>query len=84
MRLRSDQFLLSLEEQAACGNPPDFMPERITRASPGAIAMYNKLLDFVKDKDPITYHMVLEILEDEVEHEEDLEAILQDIETPID
>ena len=44
-----------------------------------AIETYRKLLDFVKDKDPITYHMVLEILEDEVEHEEDLEAILADM-----
>ena len=43
-----------------------------------AIETYQKLLDFIKDKDPITFKMVLEILEDEVEHEEDLEAILSD------
>ena len=46
-----------------------------------AIEVYKKLSDIVKDVDPITYHMVLEILEDEVEHEEDLEALLEDIET---
>jgi bacterioferritin len=45
-----------------------------------AIEVYQKLLETVKDKDPITYHMVLEILEDEVEHEEDLQAILEDME----
>jgi len=44
-----------------------------------AIEIYKKLLEFVKDKDPITYHLILEILEDEVEHEEDLESLLSDI-----
>lgn len=44
-----------------------------------AIDVYKSLLETVKDKDPITYNMILEILEDEVEHEEDLEAILEDI-----
>jgi bacterioferritin len=34
----------------------------------------------LKDKDSITYQLVLEILEDEVEHEEDLEALLEDLE----
>ena len=44
-----------------------------------AIDVYKKLLERVKDKDPITYAMILNILEDEVEHEEDLEAILEDM-----
>jgi len=44
-----------------------------------AIEVYSKLLDMVKDKDPITYNMVLGILEDEIEHEEDLEALLEDM-----
>jgi bacterioferritin len=44
-----------------------------------AIDIYNKLLDRVAHKDPITYHVILEILEDEVEHEDDFEAILEDI-----
>jgi bacterioferritin len=44
-----------------------------------AIDVYKALLDTLKDKDPITYNMILEILEDEVEHEEDLEAMLEDM-----
>ena len=43
-----------------------------------AIAVYSKLLEIVKDKDMITYHLILEILADEVEHEDDLQAILED------
>lgn len=43
-----------------------------------AIEVYKKLLDTVKDKDPVTYNMVLEILEDEIENEEDLQAFLVD------
>jgi bacterioferritin len=46
-----------------------------------AIGVYNELLAFLKDKDIITYKIVLDILEDEIEHEEDLEAILQDMKT---
>ena len=34
----------------------------------------------LKDKDCITYQLVLEILEDEVEHEDDLETLLEDLE----
>ena len=44
-----------------------------------AIDVYNKLIKTVKDKDPVTYNMILKILEDEVEHEEDLQAILEDM-----
>ncbi len=45
-----------------------------------AIEAYQKLSKMFKDKDSITYQLVLEILEDEVEHEEDLEALLEDLE----
>lgn len=45
-----------------------------------AIEAYNELLAFTKDKDTVTYRMAEEILEDEVEHEEDIEAILEDLE----
>lgn len=48
-----------------------------------AIGVYQKLYKMVEGKDPITAQMVLEILTDEVEHEEDLEAILDDMETKI-
>ena len=44
-----------------------------------AIGVYQQLMELTKDTDPITHNMVLEILTDEVEHEEDLQAILEDI-----
>lgn len=44
-----------------------------------AIEAYNHLLEITKDKDVITYNMVLSILEDEVEHETDFEALLEDL-----
>jgi bacterioferritin len=44
-----------------------------------AIDVYKKLAQATKDKDVITYHLVLEIMEDEIEHEEDLEALLEDM-----
>jgi len=45
-----------------------------------AIYTYNELLSYVKmSKDPITYHMIRSILQDEVEHEQDLEDLQRDI-----
>jgi len=44
-----------------------------------AIGVYKKIIDYTKDKDPVTCDMALKILEDEIEHEEDLEAIQEDI-----
>ncbi len=44
-----------------------------------AIAVYNKLLKMVEGKDVVTYHLVLKIMTDEIEHEEDLQAIEQDL-----
>lgn len=44
-----------------------------------AIAVYRKLLDFVKGKDMITGHLIRHILEEEIEHEQDLEDIQSDI-----
>jgi len=32
-------------------------------------------------KDPVTYNIVLQILQDEVEHEEDLQAEMEDLVT---
>ncbi len=43
-----------------------------------AISVYQKIMEITKDKDMITYNMALQILEDEVEHEEDLQAIQED------
>lgn len=48
-----------------------------------AIDVYQKLLQLVKDKDPVTYNIVLTILQQEVEHEEDLQALDEDIESLI-
>ena len=45
-----------------------------------AIGVYKRLLDITKVKDPITYNMVLTILQQEIEHEEDLQALLEDFE----
>ncbi|MDD5069476.1 MAG: ferritin-like domain-containing protein [Candidatus Omnitrophica bacterium] len=44
-----------------------------------AITQYKKIMDYTKDKDPVTYDMALRIMTDEIEHEEDLEAIEEDI-----
>jgi bacterioferritin len=43
-----------------------------------AISVYKNLLDITKEKDLITHNMVLQILQQEVEHEEDLQALLED------
>ena len=45
-----------------------------------AIGFYKRLLDATQGKDPVTYNMVLQILQDEVEHEEDLQALSEDLE----
>lgn len=44
-----------------------------------AIKVYHKLAKLTRGKDSVTYHMVIDILEDEVEHEEELQAIQEDI-----
>lgn len=48
-----------------------------------AISTYQSILQTVKDKDPVTYNIVLTILQQEVEHEEDLQALEEDIESLI-
>ncbi|MBC7189832.1 ferritin-like domain-containing protein [Candidatus Aerophobetes bacterium] len=45
-----------------------------------AIEVYRKLLEEVKDRDVVTYQMVVGILSDEVEHEDDLQNLLEDLE----
>ena len=44
-----------------------------------AINVYKAIMDYTKDKDTVTYDMALQIMTDEIEHEEDLEAIRADI-----
>jgi bacterioferritin len=44
-----------------------------------AIEVYNKLIDLTRGKDEITYQMLASILADEVEHESDLEMLLDNL-----
>jgi len=44
-----------------------------------AITIYSELVDMTRNKDIVTYDIVSEILADEVEHEEDLQALHDDI-----
>ena len=44
-----------------------------------AIEAYHQLVELTKDTDPVTYESVLSILADEIMHEEDLQAIAEDI-----
>jgi len=61
-----------------------FVKEILTQNIKGeqcAIDVYQKLLKIVRDVDPVTYNMVLTILQDEVEHEEDLQSLDEDLES---
>ncbi len=75
------------QQQTNCGydEPSDpntkKLVEQNIKGEQCAIDVYQKLLQMLEGKDPITAHLVLEILEDEVEHEDDLEAILEDMKT---
>ena len=44
-----------------------------------AIAVYNRILKMVGERDPVTARIILEILEDEVEHEYEFRQIKEDI-----
>jgi bacterioferritin len=44
-----------------------------------AISVYSQIAEMTRDKDIVTYDMVSQILADEVEHEEDLQALHDDI-----
>ncbi len=44
-----------------------------------AIGVYQELTKTTRDADPITYELALQILNDEVEHEEDLQSLLEDL-----
>jgi bacterioferritin len=69
-----------------CGYDPPVDPsvravlEQNIKGEQCAIDVYRGLLETTRDKDPITYNMAVKILEDEVEHEEDLQALLEDME----
>ncbi len=44
-----------------------------------AIGVYDSLMKLTSGKDQLTYNTALQILTDEVEHEEDLQALLEDL-----
>jgi len=48
-----------------------------------AIDTYNGLMALTAGKDPVTHQMAFEILRDEIEHEEDLQALVEDIQEMI-
>ncbi len=45
-----------------------------------AIRVYNEMLKVTREGDPVTYNVALQILSDEVEHEEDLQSLIEDLE----
>ena len=69
-----------------CGYLPPTNPNSIAilkqnlKGERCAIAIYSNLMKKLQHKDENTFHMVAHILKDEIEHENDLEAILDDIE----
>lgn len=72
-------------EMSNCGYDPPSDPyvrillEQNIKGEQCAIQTYNALLAETKEGDPVTYNTVLQILQDEVMHEEDLQALLEDL-----
>jgi bacterioferritin len=72
-------------KEANCGyeapENPDVMAvlEQAIKGEQCAISVYSEIADITREKDIITYDMVSQILADEVEHEEDLQALYDDI-----
>ncbi len=44
-----------------------------------AISVYKNIMEITDRKDPVTNNMVLQIMSDEVEHEEDLQGLQEDL-----
>lgn len=53
--------------------------EQAIKGEQCAISVYSNLVELTREKDIVTYNMVSQILSDEVEHEEDLQALYDDI-----
>ena len=74
-------------KQSNCGYeaPNDPFVEKVLeqniKGEQCAIATYEKLVKLTIGKDLVTYNLVLQILQDEVAHEEDLQALMEDFET---
>ncbi len=45
-----------------------------------AIDVYNQIAKLTKEIDPVTYNLAVQIMTDEMEHEEDLQSLLEDLE----
>jgi len=54
----------------------DGMIKTVIAAERGAIDVYQKLAEKTFGKDPITYNLMVHILEEEVEHEDDFESLI--------
>jgi bacterioferritin len=69
-----------------CGYDPPADPYVMTilgqnvRGEQCAIGVYKKLLEITATRDPVTYNLAVQILQDEVAHEEDLQSLVEDIE----
>ncbi len=69
-----------------CGyDPPDdpfvrTILDQNVKGEQCAINTYKSLLEVTASKDPVTYNIVVQILQDEVEHEEDLQSLVEDLE----
>ncbi len=72
-------------EHSNCGydapENPDVLSvlEQAIKGEQCAISTYSQIVEITRDKDIVTYDMVSQILADEVEHEEDLQALYDDI-----
>jgi bacterioferritin len=53
--------------------------EQAIKGEQCAIDVYSQIADITRNKDIVTYDIVSQILADEVEHEEDLQALYDDI-----
>jgi bacterioferritin len=76
-------------ELTNCGYDPPDNPavqkilEQNVKGEQCAISVYNSIVEEIGLKDPVTYNIAVQILQDEVEHEEDLQALLEDLEVLI-
>jgi bacterioferritin len=59
-------------------DPKDFegVVRAVIKAEREAIAVYSKLTQKTHGKDPVTYALIVHILEEEVEHEDEFESLL--------
>lgn len=53
--------------------------EQNIRGEQCAISVYDALMKKTRDTDQVTYNIALQIIEQEVEHEEDLQSLLEDL-----